>query len=161
MKTHRITGLKPLGPPPRASSRAVSKSMKSNVAKGTTPEILMKTTLRKAGLKDYVSSPKDVPGRPDIAFPKKKIAIFVHGCFWHRCPYHAPSLPKAHRAFWKRKFERNVIRDRIKKKVLEKAGWKVFVFWECDIRNVPYKLIKKVVNYDRRDHRRPKNQKRE
>jgi len=147
MKLHRVTGLRPLGAPPKASSKATSKSMLSNRPRGTRPEVLMRRALRKTGLTDYKNSCKEIPGRPDIAFPGSKIAVFVHGCFWHRCPRCKLSLPKIHRAFWKRKFERNVIRDRIKKKLLEKEGWKVFVFWECQIRKNPYKLARRVKTY--------------
>jgi DNA mismatch endonuclease (patch repair protein) len=78
-----------------------------------------------------------VPGRPDIAFPRLKLAIFVHGCFWHRCPHCQPPLPKAHRAFWKRKFALNAERDERKRRQLEAAGWDVLEIWECKVKKNP------------------------
>ena len=137
---------KPLGPPPISSSKFVTRVMKSNVAKNTKPEIKMRKALRKVGLKDYKLNWKKIPGTPDIAYPKYKIAIFVHGCFWHRhgYPYHNLSLPKTHRNFWKRKFELNKERDRLKVQKLRKLGWKVFVVWECQIKKDSLKYAKKI-----------------
>lgn len=140
---------KPLGPSPRASSKAVSNVMKANVAKNTSPEIVMRKALRRHGLVGYKTCEKNIPGKPDISFVKIKIAIFVHGCFWHGCPKHGHSLPKTHTEFWKRKFERNRERDRRKKRELERLGWKVFEFWEHDVRSNPDKLAKRVLDYAR------------
>ncbi|MDM5264574.1 hypothetical protein PF327_10250 [Sulfurovum sp. XTW-4] len=72
------------------------------------------------------------PGRPDIAFPGKKIAIFVNGCFWHRCPICNPSFPKTNLDFWTEKFNKNVARDKKKREDLEELGWKVLTIWECE-----------------------------
>ena len=66
---------------------------------------------------------KKAPGSPDIAYPGRKIAIFVNGCFWHRCPHCAPSLPKRNSDFWRHKFARNEERDARKVRELEDAGW--------------------------------------
>lgn len=134
----------PLGPTPKASSLAISKVMRANISHGTGPELLIRKTLREIGLSGYRLNWKGAPGRPDIAFPSKKVAVFVHGCFWHRCPYCRPSLPKTHTTFWKCKFERNVERDRKKTKALKKQGWKVFVFWECQVKKDPRRLALKV-----------------
>lgn len=134
----------PLGPPPKPSSEATTKVMKANVAKNTRPEIIMRRALTKAGLKDYKLNWKEIPGAPDVAYPKYKIAIFVHGCFWHRCPYCKSTLPKTHRNFWKRKFELNKERDRLKVRKLKKLGWKVFIIWECQIKKNPIKYVEKI-----------------
>jgi DNA mismatch endonuclease (patch repair protein) len=67
--------------------------------------------------------------RADIAFPRRRLAVFVDGCFWHRCPEHGTS-PKANHDFWKAKLDRNVERDRESDAALEAAGWTVLRFWE-------------------------------
>jgi DNA mismatch endonuclease (patch repair protein) len=141
--------LNSLGPPPKSSSKLVTKVMKANVARNTRPEKLMQKTLTEVGLENYKSDWKEVPGTPDIAYPKYKIAIFVHGCFWHMhgYPYHKLSLPKTHRDFWKRKFELNKERDRKKVRILKRLGWKVFVLWECQIKKNPYKYARLIKDY--------------
>ena len=90
---------------------AIKKSMKGNKRANTKPELLVRQRLRAAGLTGYRLEWK-VPGKPDIAFPGRKIAIFVNGCFWHRCPKCNPSQPKRNVEFWEAKFRRNVERDR-------------------------------------------------
>jgi len=76
---------------------------------------------------------KDLPGTPDIVLPRHRIAIMVHGCFWHRhdCPK-GRSLPEANRERWVEKFEKNVLRDERERSGLEAAGWRVVVIWECE-----------------------------
>lgn len=81
--------------------------MKGNKRANTKPELLVRQRLRAAGLTGYRLEWK-VPGKPDIAFPGRKIAIFVNGCFWHRCPKCNPSQPSATLMFWEAKFRRNV-----------------------------------------------------
>jgi len=90
--------------------------MKGNKAKNTKPELLLRKALCSTGIRGYSLNWKKVPGKPDIAFPGKKIAIFVNGCFWHRCPICDLPLPKTNIEFWKNKFIRNVERDRLKTK---------------------------------------------
>ena len=63
------------------------------------------------------------------------MAVFVHGCYWHHCPRCHPNLPKSNPEFWARKFELNRERDTRKRRQLEETGWRVFEFWECDIRD--------------------------
>ena len=74
----------PVGKSPKASSKSVTRSMKSNRASGTMPELTLARLLRRK----LVSS--DLPGRPDIVYAGSKVAVFVHGCFWHRCPETGP-----------------------------------------------------------------------
>ncbi len=107
--------------------------MQGNRAKDTGPELLLRVALRKLGVVGYRTAVPRVPGRPDIAFTRWNLAIFVHGCFWHRCPYCKPALPKSHRVFWKRKFEANAERDARKRRQLESLGWTVMEIWECQI----------------------------
>jgi len=111
-----------------------NKSMQGNKRRDTTPELKLRKILRKAGYPGYRLQWKKVPGRPDIAYPGRKIAIFVNGCFWHRCPKCNLPTPKSNQEFWESKFERNMNRDKRKIEELETLGWKVFVVWECELR---------------------------
>ncbi|HXP50174.1 MAG TPA: very short patch repair endonuclease [Bacteroidia bacterium] len=130
---------------PTPKSEATSRVMSANKSKNTKPEILLRKTLWAAGIKGYRCNYKKAPGRPDIAFPKRKIAIFVNGCFWHRCPYCKLPLPKNNTEFWKKKFEANVNRDKMKVKSLEREGWKVFIIWECEITKKQQSLLKYLI----------------
>lgn len=107
---------------PPASNEAVRKSMKGNKRSNTKPELLVRERLRAAGLTGYRLQWK-VPGHPDVAWPGKKVALFVNGCFWHRCPHCKPSMPKSNVEYWVVKFERNVERDERSRAALEELGW--------------------------------------
>jgi len=109
--------------------------MKGNVREGTRPELRLRQLLRQAGFPGYRLHWKKVPGSPDIAYPGRRIAIFVNGCFWHRCPYCSAEMPKSHGDFWRRKFLRNQERDARKAAELEAAGWRVVTVWECRLRD--------------------------
>jgi DNA mismatch endonuclease (patch repair protein) len=88
--------------------------------------------------------PPGLPGKPDIVLPRRRVAIFVHGCFWHRhrgCRY--AYRPKSNRGFWKRKFEANMTRDREVARALRKLGWRILIVWECQIEK-PDKLTRKL-----------------
>jgi DNA mismatch endonuclease (patch repair protein) len=123
------------GRAPIPKSEVTSRVMSANRGKDTKPEILMRKALREVGIPGYRIHWKKVPGKPDIAYPGRKIAIFVNGCYWHRCPKCNLPLPKSNTDFWKAKFDRNKARDIKKKKDLEDLGWEVFVFWECEIKD--------------------------
>jgi DNA mismatch endonuclease (patch repair protein) len=71
-------------------------------------------------------------GKPDFAFPKQKLAVFVDGCFWHACPRHS-NMPASNRAFWIKKLAANKSRDRRVNLALRKAGWRVVRIWEHDL----------------------------
>ena len=109
--------------------------MSANRANNTGPELTLRKALWSAGLRGYRLHYKKIPGRPDIAYVGKKVAIFVHGCYWHRCPKCNYPLPKHNTDFWKAKFDRNVARDTKKKSDLKRLGWKVISVWECDLRS--------------------------
>lgn len=113
---------------------AIKKSMKGNKRADTKPEMLVRQRLRAAGLTGYRLQWKKAPGRPDIAFPGRKIAIFVNGCFWHRCPHCHPSTPKRNTEFWEAKFRRNVERDARAVAELEQMGWLAITIWECELK---------------------------
>ena len=133
-----------LGPIPEPTSPAVTRSMKGNRGKNTSPELRLRQLLREAGYPGYRLHWKKAPGHPDIAYPGRKVAIFVNGCFWHRCPTCALPLPKRHGEFWRRKFELNVERDERKRKALESDGWKVVTIWECEVQEDIEGCVRKV-----------------
>ena len=128
-----MAGLQLPNPPP--SSPAVRNVMRANRARDTGPELRLRRALREAGLSGYRVNWKNAPGRPDIAYPGRKIAIFVHGCFWHHCPNCYPNVPKSNPEFWARKFALNRERDAYKRVSLENEGWFVVEAWECDVRD--------------------------
>ncbi len=122
----------PVPRPPPASSDAVRRVMRANRAKDTRPEILLRTALREVGCGGYRLH-WGIPGRPDIAYPGKEVAIFVMGCFWHRCPRCNLPLPRTNADYWRTKFELNKERDRRKRTRLENMCWEVLELWECEI----------------------------
>ncbi len=103
----------------------------------TKPEMRVRRALHAAGVR-YRLHAKDLPGRPDIVLRSRRLAIFVHGCFWHR---HAdPScklarLPKSRLDFWMPKLEANRARDQLKEAALRDLGWTVLIMWECELKN--------------------------
>lgn len=102
--------------------------------KNTTPEIRIRKALHRAGFRFRLHSAR-LPGKPDIILPMYQAIIFVHGCFWHRhedC--HNASVPKSNATFWKEKFARNVERDSRNMKLLQSAGWRIGIVWECAVR---------------------------
>ena len=121
------------GRAPIPESEATSRVMSANRGKNTGPELTLKKALREAGLSGYRLHWKKAPGRPDIAYPGRKVAVFIHGCFWHRCPHCDLLPPKSNTDFWSKKFRRNKKRDAEKVRALEAKGWNVLVIWECEI----------------------------
>ena len=115
--------------------RATRSRMMSGIrGRDTKPEITLRRLLHRAGLRFRLHS-RDLPGRPDIVFPGRKAAIFVHGCFWHRhegC--HWCSTPSSNSDFWSAKFARNVERDAEARAGLHAFGWRAATVWECALR---------------------------
>lgn len=101
----------------------------------TTPELAVRRIAHRMGLRFRLHR-KDLPGRPDLVFPKHRLTVFVHGCFWHRhegCRY--ASTPKSRIAFWTEKFAANVERDARREAALRTLGWRVFVIWQCETKD--------------------------
>ena len=121
------------------------KSMKGNKRRDTKPELILRKALREAGYGGYRLQ-WAVDGRPDICYPGRKVAIFVNGCFWHRCPYCNLSIPKHNREFWEEKFERNVDRDRRNVDSLEAQGWTVITVWECQVKKDLDDVVDRIVS---------------
>lgn len=118
---------------PLPTSPYVTRVMMANRAKDTNPELLLRSAIRRIGLKGYRTNWRRLPGRPDLAFPSGKLAVFLHGCFWHRCPRCNLPLPKSNREYWRRHFLENQRRDRRKIAAIEAMGWHVMVLWECEV----------------------------
>lgn len=118
---------------PIPTSIITSKVMSANKHKNTKPEILFRKGLSQMKIRGYRLNSKKVIGRPDISFSIPKIAIFIHGCFWHRCPKCNLPLPKSNTNFWIDKFNKNIQRDAAVVNELKNNDWTVFVFWECEI----------------------------
>lgn len=99
----------------------------------TEPELAIRKELHRLGLRFRVDFPI-VPGtlrrRVDIVFRRARVAVFVDGCFWHRCPIHGPAYPGTNRWYWGPKLQRNEDRDRDTDERLETAGWRVLRIWE-------------------------------
>ena len=99
--------------------------------KHTAPELAVRKTLRKLGLR-YRLHGRSLPGIPDIVLSDRRTAVFVHGCFWHQHPRcRRRSVPKSNRKYWVGKLERNVERFTEVRSELRRRGWKVLVVWEC------------------------------
>lgn len=103
--------------------------------KGTTPELTVRRALTRLGAR-YRLHRKDLPGSPDIVLAGRKLAIFVHGCFWHghTCARGA-RVPKQNRDYWVAKVGRNTARDGQNRAALETRGWRVLTLWECELRD--------------------------
>lgn len=111
---------------------AVMRRVKS---RDTAPELKVRKALTALGVR-YRLNRKDLPGSPDIVMAGRRLAIFVHGCFWHGhdCP-RGSRVPKANRDYWTAKVARNVARDGRTTGELAAAGWRVETIWECELRD--------------------------
>src|SRR3954465_846748 len=116
---------------PVASSVDVSARMSRLAQADTAPERALRSELHRRGLRFRLQRRVDFDRRRriDIAFPRERVAVFVDGCFWHRCPEHA-TFPRANGSFWSDKLDRNVARDRDTDERLRAAGWTVIRVWE-------------------------------
>lgn len=121
------------------------KTMKANKRQDTKPELMVRQGLREAGYPGYRLQWK-IPGRPDICYPGRKIAIFVNGCFWHRCPYCNLPIPNHNREYWEEKFRKNNERDERNILILKSEGWNVIVVWECEIKIDLHSVISRIVD---------------
>lgn len=112
-----------------------SKCMSAIRSKDTTPEWTVRRITFRLGYR-YRLHVSNLPGKPDLVFPSKHKAIFVHGCFWHRhrCKK-GSSIPSTNREFWEKKFENNIARDNRIRAELRQLGWKVLVVWECQTKS--------------------------
>ena len=118
--------------------RATRSAMMAGIkGRHTRPELIVRRYLHKEGFRFRLHVP-DLPGRPDIVLPKWNAVIDVRGCFWHRhtgCKL--TSSPSTRVDFWERKFASNVERDRLNSKLVQEAGWRLAIMWECALRADP------------------------
>jgi DNA mismatch endonuclease (patch repair protein) len=119
-------------PYPVPSSAGVSVRMKGNRRSDTKPEQLLRSRLHRDGLrfrKDLLVRAGDIKVKPDIVFPRDRVAVFVDGCFWHGCPEHG-RRPRVNADYWGPKLERNADRDARVDAAMTEAGWAVVRIWE-------------------------------
>lgn len=131
------------------TSEQRSRNMSQIRSRDTTPEVIVRSILHKAGLRFRLHR-KELPGKPDIVLRKHRAVIFVHGCFWHRHPgCKRCTTPKTNPAYWLPKLQRNADRDKEHIADLKKLGWRVRVVWECELKNRP-KLTRNLQTYLRK-----------
>jgi DNA mismatch endonuclease (patch repair protein) len=120
------------------AARSVSSSsarMSKVRSRDTKPELAVRSAAHALGYRFRLYR-RDLPGCPDLLFPRNRVALFVHGCFWHRhAQCRRASTPATDREFWIAKFERNVRRDAQVADALRAEGWDVRIIWECETRN--------------------------
>ena len=109
----------------------------------TSPERILRHHLWTAGLVGYRTCRPDLPGKPDIVYSKKRVVVFVDGCFWHGCPS-CYRRPASNREYWDAKVKRNQTRDRAKRAELASLGWRIVSVWEHEARKSPDACLDRV-----------------
>jgi DNA mismatch endonuclease (patch repair protein) len=114
-----------------------SRMMASIRGRNTTPELQVRKLLHRLGFRFRLQlHSRDLPGKPDVVLPKHNLAIFIHGCFWHKhekCRFAV--MPKTNSAFWSEKLNGNVRRDQAAIEQLHKLGWRTLIIWECALKS--------------------------
>ncbi len=118
-----------------------SATMAKIKGRNTAPELAVRRALFRAGFRFRLHR-ADLPGRPDIVLPRHRVVIFVHGCFWHGHDCPRGRRPTSNVAFWNRKLDENIERDRRNRTALDVAGWNVTVIWECALETEMLRLLK-------------------
>lgn len=127
----------------RVRSRIMGRIRSSDTA----PELRLRRALHRAGAR-YRVHVRGLPGTPDIAFPKQRVAVFVHGCFWHRHPVCKLSYtPKSRPAFWQAKFAANQRRDHAQIAALDEAGWRTITVWACALDFSMERVVSAVLSF--------------
>lgn len=125
---------------------ARSAQMRLIRSKDTKPELAVRRALFALGYRYRLHSAK-LPGKPDLAFPSRRKAIFIHGCFWHRHPGCKKSrMPKSRLDYWEPKFAANVARDARNQAELRAEGWRFMVVWECELHDIE-RLTRRIVRF--------------
>lgn len=131
---------------PAASDAATRTRMRRQRRRDTKPELAIRRAVHTKGMRYFVDRPP-LPGmrrRADMVFPRARVAVFIDGCFWHRCPIHG-TAPKRNTEWWTAKLDANVLRDRSTDAALEHAGWQVVRVWEHETPAAAATLIERVI----------------
>lgn len=137
-RTESSTRSKPARAPEDPKER--SRVMGAVPSKNTSAELILRRALGKAGVKGYRLHSASVPGKPDVLFPTRRVAVFVDGCFWHGCPT-CYREPKSHKEYWQMKVRRNRERDEQVNAKCAEAGWKVVRVWEHAVLKAPERTV--------------------
>lgn len=115
-----------------------SRAMRAVKGKDTSAEIAVRHFCRELGEPGYRLHRRELPGSPDLAYLGRRLAIFVHGCFWHAHDCKAgKKVARTNTVYWQQKIARNVERDKLHIEVLRSRGWDVLVIWECEAKSEP------------------------
>ena len=115
------------------SSEVRSRMMSGIRGKNTKPELILRSGLHRLGFRFRLHA-HDLPGQPDLVFPKHQAVIFTHGCFWHGHDCHLFKWPKSREEFWRAKINENCRRDFLAIDTLAQQGWRVAEVWECALK---------------------------
>jgi DNA mismatch endonuclease (patch repair protein) len=110
-----------------------SRNMAAIGGKNTKPEMIIRQELHRQGFRFRIHY-SDLPGKPDLVFPKYRAVIHINGCFWHKHECHLFKWPENNEEFWREKIEKNCVRDSANLKELEAQGWRTLVLWECALK---------------------------
>ena len=121
-----------------------SRMMSGISGKNTKPEMLIRKGLHRRGFR-YRLHKSDLPGKPDLVFPKYKAIILINGCFWHQHDCHLFKWPSTREEFWRKKILGNKARDERNLKIYSELGWKVLVIWECAIKGKTRRPLSEVI----------------
>ncbi len=122
-----------------------SRMMAGIAGKNTKPEIVIRKALHCIGFRFKLHC-ADLPGKPDIVFPKYAAIILINGCFWHRHNCHMFRWPSTHKSFWRKKLLANRARDERNRASYKELGWKVLIIWECALKGKTRRPLSEVVN---------------
>lgn len=127
------------------STDARSRNMRLVRDRDTKPEMRVRRLAHRLGYRFRLHR-RDLPGTPDLVFPGRRKAIFVHGCFWHQHNCARGTRPASNTEFWEAKLSKNVERDRKNIAALTSAGWSVLVVWECEMKSLS-SLAKRIAGF--------------
>ncbi len=113
--------------------------------RNTKPELLVRKALHARGLR-YRLHPENLPGKPDLVFPRHRAIVLVHGCFWHGHDCELFRVPATRTEFWREKFKANRARDGATFALLHRMGWRVLTVWECAMRGSGKRSIEHLAN---------------
>ncbi len=129
----------------RLSKEQRSTLMSRIGSRNTGPEMRVRSLLHRLGYRFRLHR-SDLPGTPDIVFPGRRKAIFVHGCFWHGHACKVGKMPKSNKAYWDAKIAGNRAHDDLVRRRMAASGWRSLVVWECEIKDEPA-LARKVKRF--------------